>query len=422
MPAGSQAVGDGRPPPRPGGATDRNNGGPEMTFHFYVCGNCNVADEHNPIVLLRDPLAQSIVRRLNDQPTTATQMAAAVGEEEGAIVQVLSALERTGAVAGGGEPYRLAFPMFTAGDQQAIWAIATGMGSDIAHRLADMRPALVETLDRLSSARHVALEQLLLAVVGCVALDWASLERLEELGYLVRHKPQPGGGDYILFGSELGDEVRERFCYSHSYRVAGYTFTTFGDLTGHRNAFPDLLWQLEETAREREPLGQNASLRTTLRLYLEDLLLDAARLLESLAGQPLAEEAQASGVRREKVGVLVPALVELGYLEDGSSGWRPTGPVFLASDRTSIETAAALVVKIVEGVVSDRYREVQRALQGTSPARNGVPFEEVFNEVWHFVLSEANRALAETGFMAPPVRRGPGSARFLAWLSCPESM
>jgi len=388
-----------------------------MTLHFYICGNCNVTDAYSPLVLLRDPLAQNVVRQLNDQPATASRLAAAVGEEESTIVQVLSALERTGAVASGGESYRLAFPMFTASDQQAIWAIATDVGSDIARHLADVRPALVETLDRLSSARYVAIKQLLLAVVGCVALDWASLERLEELGYLARRKPQPGGGDYVLFGSELGDQVRERFCYSHSYWVAGYTFTTFGDLTGHRNAFPDLLWQLEGAARGKEPLGQNTFLHTALRPYLDDLLLDAARLLEALA-----EEAQAPGVGPEKVGALVPALAELGYLQDGDGGWRPATPVFLASDRTSIETAAALVVKIVEGVVSNRYGEMQRALQNTSPARNGVPFDEVFNEVWHFVFSEANRALTETGFMAPPVRRGPGSARFAAWLSCPESM
>jgi len=388
-----------------------------MTLHFYVCGNCNVTDEHNPIVLLRDPLAQNVVRQLNDQPATAARLAAAVGEEESTIVQVLSALERTGAVTSGSESYRLAFPMFTASDQQAIWAIATDVGSDIARHLADVRPALVETLDRLSSARYVAIKQLLLAVVGCVALDWASLERLEELGYLVRRKPQPGGGDYVLFGSELGDRVRERFCYSHSHWVAGYTFTTFGDLTGHRNAFPDLLWQLEEAARGKEPLDQNTSLHAALRPYLDDLLLDAARLLEALA-----EEAQAPDNGPEKVGALVPALAELGYLQDEDGGWRSATPVFLASDRTSIETAAALVVKIVEGVVSNRYGEMQRALQDTSPGRNGIPFDEVFNEVWHFVFSEANRALAETGFMAPPLRRGPGSARFAAWLSCPESM
>jgi hypothetical protein len=72
--------------------------------------------------------------------------------------------------------------------------------------------------------------------------------------------------------------------------------------------------------------------------------------------------------------------------------------------------------------VAARYDEIRQALEGISPLRNGVPFAEVFTEVWHFIFAEANRILIEIGFMASPARPGPDSARFAAWLSCSGSL
>jgi len=88
-----------------------------MTLHFWICGSCNVADEYNPIIILRDPLAQGIVRQLNGGPATAVRLIAAVGGEETKVTSLLSALEKTGAIVGKGELYQLAFPVFTAADR-----------------------------------------------------------------------------------------------------------------------------------------------------------------------------------------------------------------------------------------------------------------------------------------------------------------
>lgn len=37
-----------------------------------------------------------------------------------------------------------------------------------------------------------------------------------------------------------------------------------------------------------------------------------------------------------------------------------------------------------------------------TPVRNGVPFERVYTEVWHFIFGIANRTLAEEGLFADP--------------------
>lgn len=344
-------------------------------LHFWICGSCDVSDEYAPITVLRDPRAQSIVRELNAGPATAVRLAKLLREEESEVFGLLSSLERTGAIAQKGEAYLLVFPLFTSADVRVLKTIATEVAAEIAHRLAETGPALVEIASKVSPAEYIEIDRLLWAVVGCFGLDWGCLERLERLGYLVRHKAQPGGGDYILFGAELSDDFKERFCYSHSDSVGGYVFTTFGDVTGTRDAFPDLLRRVEETVLEDIPSSWNRHLRLALRLYFNELLMDAARVLEALAKESLAREAlgRAAGVPEEKVAALLPLLAQLGYLREERGNWQPKVPVFLASDKTPIETSVALVVDLVQPVVETHYNGLRRALHDISPVRNESP-------------------------------------------------
>lgn len=393
-----------------------------MTFDFWMCGSCNVPDEYNPFVILRNPLVQEIAYCLNKESSTAVRLAAITGEEESKIIPLLAGMEKTGIIISESERYQLSFSLFTAADRQLVWPVATEVGTEIAHHLIEAHSALTQIASKLSAARYIETERLLLAVVGCFALDWAGLEHLEQTGYLVRHKVQPGDGDYVLFGAECGDDVKKRFCYGHSDGADGCMFTTFGDITGRRDAFPDLLWQVGRTALESGPASLKGLLRTPLKAYLQDLLVDAARLLEILAQEPLPQEdlAQACGLPYPKVSALVPLLTELGYLQGEVEALEPAVPVFLALDKPVAEDVVGLVLQTVSSVVPSRYDEVSRALQALSAMRNGVPFGEVFTEIWHFIFAEANRILVEKGLLAMP-DAGPDCSRFAAWLSCPGS-
>lgn len=391
-----------------------------MNLDTWICGSCNVDDEYNPFHILRDPLAREIIWRLNAGPATAVQLAMAIGREEAEVTSLLTALERTNAITSENQMYQLAFSVFTAADRRVVWKAATDVGIEIADHLAQVRPALAEIVGGLSSAQYVGIDRLLLAIVGCFALDWGSLERLGQLGYLARHKTQPGGGNYILFAAEPGIDVKRRLCYSHNYSVDGYIFTTFGDITGDRDAFPDLLWRLDQSMAEDIPFAWNQALRQSLQPYLDDLLRDAACLLENLARESLAQEVDhGAEVEQRRAAALFPLLLRLGYVRKEFEDWRPAAPVFLPSDKTLIETAVSLITDEVETVVAGCYDWLQQALRGISPLNNGVPLAEVFTEVWHFIFAEANRVLIESGFMASPARTREGSARFTAWLTCP---
>ena len=48
------------------------------------------------------------------------------------------------------------------------------------------------------------------------------------------------------------------------------------------------------------------------------------------------------------------------------------------------------------------YARIRQALSDLTPIRNGVPFERVYTEIWHFVFGFANRTLVQEGFFANP--------------------
>ena len=51
------------------------------------------------------------------------------------------------------------------------------------------------------------------------------------------------------------------------------------------------------------------------------------------------------------------------------------------------------------------YDRVREALSDLTPIKNGVPFERVYTEIWHFVFGIANRTLVEEGAVRGSLRR-----------------
>ena len=54
----------------------------------------------------------------------------------------------------------------------------------------------------------------------------------------------------------------------------------------------------------------------------------------------------------------------------------------------------------------ENYDAIKAVLSDLTPLRNGVPFERVYTEVWHFVFGIANRELVKAGFFADPYAEG----------------
>jgi len=64
------------------------------------------------------------------------------------------------------------------------------------------------------------------------------------------------------------------------------------------------------------------------------------------------------------------------------------------------------VLRISRQIFSDwlaaNYEPIREDLAGITPLRYGVPYDEVFTQVWHYLFGIANKRLVENGLLADP--------------------
>jgi hypothetical protein len=99
-------------------------------------------------------------------------------------------------------------------------------------------------------------------------------------------------------------------------------------------------------------------------------------------------------------------LRDVGYL-DVDDGRLETAITILRED--AIEPASrirSIVGAEVRTWHDARYRALRSAFADLTPVRQGVPFEVVYTEIWHYVFGYANLSLAESGLIADTYAAG----------------
>ena len=82
--------------------------------------------------------------------------------------------------------------------------------------------------------------------------------------------------------------------------------------------------------------------------------------------------------------------------------WQAKVLVLRSEDAEKVEAVVAKGREIMLGWHEANYDRLREALSDLTPIRNGVPFERVYTEIWHFLFGFANRTLVEEGLFADP--------------------
>jgi len=93
--------------------------------------------------------------------------------------------------------------------------------------------------------------------------------------------------------------------------------------------------------------------------------------------------------------------------------------VLIAEEYEAIKQLSESMLRDVATRFSRKLDKVREAYSRTSPARNGIPLEEAFNQVYHLVFARALDELIVKGVIAEPPERVDGGkyAAFLIVLS-----
>lgn len=305
--------------------------------------------------------------------------------------------------------YVLNFPLFTASDVRLIRAhaetYADSLAKAILGRRADIEAALsdyeVPGVDRKEVAYFL---------LGCVSLDWDGLEITAANHYRAVARQQPDG-DYVPSAEEKTEQsIKGIYWGSNNARFGTTGFTSFGDHYSRRFGFPDLLWAAPGriAPRDGDPEGVQAALRSFVYAAAEGAAADAGRIMLTLRDGERSADGIAAAVSKpvDQTSDMLNALARLGYVSEEGKRYRAATPVLTARDQGMSDRVREIGREVMERWLASNYPRIKTDLEGLSASRSGVPFEQSFTMVWHYIFGIANRKLVEAGLFADPYAAG----------------
>jgi predicted transcriptional regulator len=394
----------------------------------YICGDGGPMDEYNPSKITRQKHVPKLLFLLNSEPLTADELSKRLNISIKTVNGLLQDLLRINAVFEKDKRWYISFPIFTKQDIHFLFEKTREPALKLAKEIMRMEPKLKEHLSKLSCAKQVEINKLMFAVVGCFVLDWKALKLLNERDLsLCGKKQQPGGRKYVLIGREddIEEELYDRMYWgSHSDEIGGITFTSFGDHTGCRYAFPDLAWSLsmlpERKKKEKSPDWFWSKVVETLNIFQKNCLIELGRILLLLNDEgPMSMYVLREKLEMEKdqAESLLKMLADMRYISLSKEKARLNYPVFTAEDEEIIEDIWQALSHIVEREACEYFNSLKTELAEITPIRRGIDPREIYTDVWHWIFGWANRIMAERGLFFDPPKEREGEGRYIAWIS-----
>ncbi len=360
---------------------------------FGVCGNLDwhgTPDELNPISTLKRNDVGELLLKLNREPMGKSDLI----DEYGDLEEEIEKLLRLGALREDDLVY-VNFTFIDEEDSDHVFRESEPFARRLCESIMENKGTLYETLDRYDNP-EVSKEKLAFFIIGCYLLDWGALEMFRNWEVSNNLKSQPGGNEYTLWGEEEVDQLLKRVYWGgHALKSGEYIFHTFGDHHGYkmRNAFPDIINSFPDLDFE----GRNE--------YRTLLLEKKKELLEEL-GDVIHGAFDNREISKDRRGH-IELLKKTGYIREDDDSV-VTIPYFFEEHIDMLTDALDPFVPVLESWVKDQLPIFEKKMNDIRPIQNGVPFDEVFIQLWHVVFGLTNRYLAEEGVIYDTYEEGIG--------------
>jgi hypothetical protein len=349
-------------------------------------------------VMKRLPV-QRVLLRLAAGPVDAVDVNGLLNGEDGDLKD-LTAL---GLIRRDGNLYRLNFALFTASDQRRIREVSERWAASLAAAVLERRGDIEDALHHYD-APGVDRGAVAFFVLGCASLDWDGLALTAEEGYRKATGEHPDG-EYVPVALEVADLSLKRIYWGSSYTsVDGIGLTSFGDHHAlPRLMFPDLLYRVPDySSTVPDPL--RASLDSLLRMSVVRSIGTLARTMLVLRDgeKGPGDLAAAVGVSEQEVQALLDLMVKLDYVREDQGRFSARIPVLTQRDEAMVSRLRAIGREVMKAWLAKNFEAIRSELKDLSFTRSGVPFEEGFTMIWHYLFGMANQHLVEAGLFADP--------------------
>jgi len=375
----------------------------EPPLQVGVTGSLPSEERKNVTAILNSAEMQRLILEITEKPIGRAELENAVADRFFSVEDMVA----TGLVREEQGRFHVDFNLLRIEDQHSILEISEQAGRDLAAAFIDRRSDF-ERLAQGHSQPHTGDAELFFIVLGCFSLDWDGLEMTEARGYRAAAQRTIDGQSFTPWAKEKGASVSLKGLYwgSHNSATSQATFTTFGDHhTTPRFGLPDMLWNIGDAFQQYEDHedGRQAA-RHMLSAYANDALDDIGRVMFALQKRDLTvdEIVAATEVDPDKVGPILALLEVAQYVGRYDNKW---GSKILVLGPDAVDTVTGMT-DIGRQIMIDwhgqNYEQIKSSSSKLTPIRNGVPFERVYTEIWHFVFAIANRTLVAEGFFADP--------------------
>lgn len=385
-----------------------------VCLFFLFVGTVRAQDEENPLTYgitgsergayssaMRDIAVQKLLLDIAAEPRS-QDFVEAVLKDTGVTRQQLEELQL---IRRQGTDYVISFTLFTSSDVGKVREASEGYGRSLA---ADFlaRRAEIETALQQYQVSGVDPKEVAYILLGCFSLDWDGLDLTAEKGYRTTAKLTPNG-QYVPW-AEQKSEITLKGIYwgSHNNYLEEVVFTSFGDhFSLPRYAFPDLVWRLPRRATQGNlPESLRPKLARVLRQSLKGMMRNAARLMFALrvGGTNLEKLANAAGLPAEEAEELLALLAELDYVAREGERYSLRIPVLTERDRRLVQEVERIGREVMDRWLQANFEKVKSELNDITPLKYGVPLDESFTQIWHYIFGIANRQLVEAGVFADP--------------------
>ena len=391
----------------PGSATE---GG---LLQVGVTGQAPSEPARNPTAMLRSETAQKLMLDLSERPHSRVEIDAALGDQPFTVDDMVA----VGLLRQQDGKYWIDFNLLRVEDQLRILEVSERFGRQLARAVLEHRNELERIAQGHAQPGHDLSAEFLYFVLGCFSLDWDGLDLTQEKRWRLGAQREIDGQTFTPWAKEKGAEISLRGFYwgSHNDEVEGIKLTTFGDHHSlPRFALPDLFWRNTTSFRGYDELPDATQIANRMfAVYEPDIAADVGRVMMELGSQSQKVEtlSAATGIDPPKLEPVLAFLQAAEYIEPAGDAWQAKALVLRAEDAERVAAMVDLGREIMLGWHEEHYESVRDSLSDLTPLRNGVPFERVYTEIWHFVFGFANRILVEEGLFADPYdegRRYPG--------------
>lgn len=377
----------------------------EVTLQVGITGSNRLEGMENPVSVAQIPAVSELLQAIADEPR---------GEEfirqslQGSEVE-LPRLLALGLVKPWQGKFAIAFNYITLEDHALLLEALSPHAESLAQAYRDHWAEFDAILSRYD-ARAPDRGAVAFVVLGAISLDWDGLDVTAEKNLRITAKNLPAGREFILWAKEQSPENNVKGLYwgTHNETINGIRFTSFGDHhTFPRLAFPDLAWSTGNRLVKIEgaPRSLKIAIYEALKpYYTDDLLTDVGAVLSQLRRQSAGAEnlARSTGLDANRLNGLLSLLQELQYVHRQEDRFSLTAPFFSTRDKTMLDAARKSSRALMEQWLEDNYDVVEDSLSELTALRYGVPYRQVFTEIWHYLFGMANRSLVASGHFADP--------------------